>query len=300
MDNPKLYTGIGLFGRTLKELSIRGTSTDYFSLTALLIVVPALTHLTVKIHHIYRYMGSEYEEPINKANQQNSQTSNDNNNNYNLVFLSLDTEFNYDFEIQPVLQRCPQLKYLVISNYGVHMKILPTDFKHVLEICPSIRYIHWGEQIDERNSDNEWLTKSRRRDANNETNNDREKREVNHLRQVEVYTEDEEQHVSILTTSLQQPSLLEHLHLSAYLNIDLYKVWNSFTQRNINLLSRPSQLKLLELMGYYVPNRIENRVFLEDFFKYFQHIERLKIMFIVIPIHPLVGERELRVQWLKL
>ena len=120
------------------------------------------------------------------------------------------------------------------------------------------------------------------------------KRKVNSLRQVQFCSFNEEQHISALTTILQHPSLLEHLHLSGKFQVDLYKLLNRFTRHNSNSLSQPSQLKSLELVDFCIPNEPENNIFFESFFNYFQHIERLKMDFYAAPAHNLEAERDYR------
>ena len=205
-------------------------------------LLPALTHFTIKRTSLSKKIGTEYE-----GIQQNTHSNNDESNinqMYNLVFLSLDNGIYCDFPITQIIKRCPRLKYLLATNSSIYeyKASSPIDFALILKLCPSSRYIHWGgEDAIYNETEKEWLTLSRRsRDTDNEGNNDYGKREANCLRQVGFCSYDEQRHISALTTILQQPSLLEHLHLSGSFQLDLCRLWDTFTQHNSNLLSRPS------------------------------------------------------------
>ena len=294
-----LFSGIALFRKTLKELYINGHCTQYFSLPLLLGVLPVLTHLTVKLKRDRGYKPSEYDKSISREIRQRIQSSYDDNNNnkiHNIVFLSLDSESNHNFHIKQVLTRCPRLKYLLVSNSTINDYTTSSaiDFSLIPELCPSIRYIHWGEGTKTRTVEKKWLTMSREKriDTDKRTNSDYEKGEANYLCQVEFNNNDEERHIATLTACLQQPSLLEHLRLSTSTHLDLYQIWKRFTQRNSDLLSRLSQLKSLELVGFRVPYQTENDMFFNELFSYVPHIERLKMDFFVIPVNSLVKERD--------
>ena len=293
-DRSTLFSGIGLFGRTLKELYIKGPSTQYYTLSLLLDLLPALTHLTIKLKKSNETR-SQYDEIINKKIRRDIQSNNDDKDeNYNLVFLCLNTEFRRDFHIKQIVKRCPRLKYLLVSKFNIYEypTALRIEFEHILELCPSIRYIHWGRDIISSEVQMEWLTWSRRGNTENENKSGYEKREASHLRQVELYCEDVAQHISTLTTCLQEPSLLEHLCLSTLCSVELCDLWNSFTQDNSNLLSWPSRLKSLELDSLCVPYQTENNIFSQDLFVYFQNIERLKMRFHAAPTDSSLEERK--------
>ena len=81
------------------------------------------------------------------------------------------------------------------------------DFACILDLCSSIRYIHYGYDTKTDMAQNEWFGLSKRRDTNNENNNDYEKTGACHLRQVEFHNYDTEQHIPILTRCLQRPFL---------------------------------------------------------------------------------------------
>ena len=159
------------------------------------------------------------------------------------------------------------------------MKSTSVEFTHILNLCPSIRYIHWGQRQVSGKTEREWRTLSRRRSTDTEDHsNDYEKREANGLRRVEFYNKHGQQHILALTTVLQEPSLLEHLRLAGKRG-DLYQLFESFKYYNINLLSHPSQLKALELVDFEVIHDTANSISSEGFFNFFQHIERLKMDF---------------------
>ena len=191
---------------------------------------------------------------------------------------------------------CPRLKYLLVSEHNIFESLIsvPISFARILESCPSVRYISWGYNTEARKTEKEWLALSRtrtRRDTNNENNNHYEKGEGNYLRQVEVYSEDRQQHILALKTSLQRPLLLEHLILSTSSHLDLYEIWDSFTQQNNYLLLQPLRLKSLELIGFSVPNQTENLIFFKDVFNYFQCTERLKLDCFLGAVRNLEGAR---------
>ena len=279
----------------MKELSIHGPCTQYFSLTTLLSLLPGLTHLTIKLTYLYGHIGSDYHKSVSDTIHRNIQSDNDDNDKiYNLVFLSLDSEFRRDFHIKEIVKRCPRLKYFMVSKYTTYeyLKESPIEFAHIFQLCPSIRCIYWGKETVLDTIKKEWLTLSIREDTDNEDNNDYEKEGVNHLRQVGFYSNNKEHLIAAVTACLKQSSSLEQLHLSGYFRIDLFQLWHRFKQWNSNLLSHPSKLKSLELDRFHVPNLTENYTFSQDLFIYFQNIERLKLKFFIRPADGSVDEKQ--------
>ena len=144
-DRATVFDGTGLFGKTLKELFIDGPCTQYFSLTTLLRLLPALTHLTIKLTYIYGHIASEYRRSIRGATHRYIQShNNDDKEIYNLVFLSLDSKFRRDFHIKEIVKRCPRLKYFMVSSYTIYeyLKESPIELAYILKLCPSIRCIY--------------------------------------------------------------------------------------------------------------------------------------------------------------
>ena len=296
LDCARLFTGVGLIGRTLKELYIDGRCALYYSLSLSLDPLPALTHLTIKLKFGPRYISAEYYKSVSKEMRQTMQTRNSNNNNYNLVFLCLDSEFRCCYDIKQVIRRCPRLEFLMVSDCTIYEypEASAIEFAQFLELCPSIRYINWGEDTIPSNIEKEWLTLARRRsrDADHEYSNHCGKREANHLRQVGFCSYYEQQHISALTRVLQQPSSLEHLHLSGSFQVDLYQLWKMFTHYNSNLLSRPPPLKSLELVDICISREKRNGKSFHGLFRHFQHIERLEMCFFVTAMDSLKKERD--------
>ena len=146
LERATVFNGIELFRKSLKELFIGGTCTNYFSLAVLLDLVPALTHLTVRLYS-YHDMTINDTNAIMRGRRPNIESNIDDNNvNYNLVFLCLYSPLRNDLDIEQIARRCPQLKYLLVSEphtYG-YLSKSPIEFTNILELCPSIRYIHWG------------------------------------------------------------------------------------------------------------------------------------------------------------
>ena len=180
----------------MKELFIGGTCTNYFSLAILLGLVPALTHLTFRLYPS-RNMTINDTNTITRDTRPHFESNiEDNDVNYNLVFLCLDSRLRNDFRIKQIGRRCPQLTYLLVSDR--HTYEYPSDspigFTNILELCPSIRYIHWGENNVPIKIENRWRklsSRPKKNDANNENNNNYGEREANHLRQVEFCSRDE-------------------------------------------------------------------------------------------------------------
>ena len=285
LDRATVFAGIGSFGKTLKELFIDGPCTHYFSLTSLLGLLPALTHLMIKRTYLDDDNPFPDDESINGQNQQNIQSDNDDDNSndemYNLVFLYLDSSFRPKFHIKQIVKRCHRLKYLLASTLVLmeNEGSASIDFASVLELCPSIQYVRWGGHIVEKRTQKEWLTLSRRekRHTDNENTSDSKKVGANDLRRVGLCSNIEGQHISTLKACFQQPSSLKHLRLFGLFKISLYRLWNSFTYRNRNLLSQFPKIKSLELERFCIPHHIENDIFFENLFSPFQHIILLKM-----------------------
>ena len=250
----------------------------------LLNVLPALTHLAIELKNQASYPAPAWNKRVNDEILRDIQSNNDDNSDsYNLVFLSLASGFRYGYHTEQIIKRCPRLKYLLASRFAIfdHQKRTTIDFARILELCPSLRYIHWGEDYITSNIEKEWLTLSRekKRIADSENGSDHQEGESCHLRRVEFRDNDEQRYISALKACLQDPSLLEHLRLCGFFDIDLHQVWNSFAKRNSNLLSQPPQLKTLELFHFNIAHRTGNDISFEGFFNYFQHVERLELSF---------------------
>ena len=299
LDRAIVFNGIGSFGNTLKELLIDGPCTYYFSLTTLLGLLPALTHLMIKLTYLGSIMDFEANESMNEESRRNIRSDNDDNSNndemYNLVFLSLHSEDRRNTHIKQIVKRCPRLKYLLVSSTVLieNAELSYVDFASIHKLCPSIHYVHWGEGTVTENIEKEWLTLSRRERGytDNENTSNYRNREATYLRRVRFCSEDEEQHLSILKSCLQQPSLLEHLRLSSWCDVCLHHLWNSFTRRICNLLSQFLQLKSLELVNFCIPHQTENNIFFENLFSHFQHIGRLRMKLLVTPLDNVDDER---------
>ena len=156
LDYATVFDGIGLFGKTLKELFIDGPCTYYFSLNTLLHFLPALTHLTIKLTYMSSIIPFEQGESFDEGIQRDIQSDNDDNNNnddddeiYNFVFLSLDSEYWRNTPIKRIIKRSPRLKYLLASRTALKEReeLSRVDLASILELCPSIHYVHWGEYI---------------------------------------------------------------------------------------------------------------------------------------------------------
>ena len=267
----------------MKELYIKGPSIYHCPLSLLLDLLPALTHLTFKLKGD---PDAEYPRDVIYMNEVMIQTHHPNKNYYNLVFLCLDSEILCHCQVLELVKCCPRLTYLmgsfnVVYEYG-SIDVLPVA--DILKQCPSIRYINWGEEPLPSKMEKKWLTLSRRaerKDNDKGNNNNYGEREASHLRQVGFCSTEPLDHVSTLKASFQNPSMLEHLHLSGITHSDLCYVWNTFTQQNGNLLSQPPQLKTLELVDFCVIFPPGNDLFFEGLFEYFQHVEQLKLHLVV-------------------
>ena len=291
MHRATLFDGIGLFGQTLKELFIYGPYAQYFSLTTFLDLLPALTHLTIKLVYPFDEMRLEFDQSFNETTERNNQSGNVSNNNmYNLVFLSLDSYIPWNFRIKHIVKRCPRLTYLLDITTVLYRDPSKRyiEFEEIRQLCPSIRYILWGDECFHirRELEKQWLTLSRKKCkfTDIENTNGYEEREAKHLRQVSFCSDDEEQLISVLKVCLQQSSLSEHLRLSGSMCVDLYQLWNTFKQQNSNLLSQQSQLKSLEFDYLYIPHKLKNTMFFENLFNHFRHIERLNMGLHVIRV----------------
>ena len=295
LDRTIVFNGIGLFRRPLKELFIDGPCTYYFSLTTLLGLLPALTHLQIKLTYLCSIMPFEDDQSINEEIRSDNDDNSSNDEMYNLVFLSLFSETYINTGIKQIVKRCPRLKYLLASNTVIKEQdeLPPVDLATILELCPSIRYVHWGEYTVTKKIEKEWLTLSRRKReyTDNENTSDYEKGAANHLRRVEFCSHIEEGHISALGVCLQQPSLLERLRLFGCNMVNLYRLWNSFIHLNGNLSLQFPELKSLELIRFGVPHQTENNMFFENFFSHFQHIERLKMELNVVHVDNVEQER---------
>ena len=291
-DRSTLAFSAGLF-KTLKELFLIGRCAYHCSLEMLLNALPALTHVTYKLEGYHDFRPSEDYDSINSEIHRNIQSSNDDDNhNYNLVFLCLHSTFRSGHQIEKIIKRCPRLEYLLAPMYiisGFHEQS-PLDFPRILQICPSIRYIHRGTITVSSKLETKWLTLSRRQNTDNKDNSsDYEKMEGDHLRQVDFSDDNENQHISTLKACLRQP-LLEHLGLSGMFGVDLHQLCKSLAQDNGNLLLQPSPLRSLKLVEFCIPGQTENDMSFQDLFSHFQHIERLKMLFFVNPIRTLEAQ----------
>ena len=75
--------------------------------------------------------------------------------------------------------------------------------------------------------------------------------------------------------------------------INLCYVWNTFKQQNSDfLLSKPLQLKSLELINFRVIYQPRNNQFFEDLLNYFQHIQQLKLHFVKAPTIDYLGDEQ--------
>ena len=173
LDCAEFFSGVGLFERTLKELYVDGLCNENLSFSLLLDSLPALTHLTITLKH-----GREYASNI-EVLRQNVQPNN-NDNNYNLIFLSLNSDIRCCYDVEEIIKRCPRLEYLMVLDRTIYKPHEATamEFTYFLEQCPSISYIHWGEDIISSKTEKEWLTLSqRKRNIDTEDNsNDYEKK----------------------------------------------------------------------------------------------------------------------------
>ncbi|KAI9264321.1 hypothetical protein BDA99DRAFT_509007 [Phascolomyces articulosus] len=135
-DMDKWPATLGLFANTLTELVIDYQQYD-ISLTMLLDTLPALTHLTVEL------VNTTSTSLIVESSSNNSTV---NSHSSNIVYLCLDSLFKFNVRIHPVLRRCPQLKFLLISNFNKksdhqqHTLSLP-EIQTTLDTCPHLQYI---------------------------------------------------------------------------------------------------------------------------------------------------------------
>ncbi|KAI9270575.1 hypothetical protein BDA99DRAFT_502151 [Phascolomyces articulosus] len=155
LKNHEAFSSImGIFSRTLTQLFIDFHPCSV-SLTMLLDILPGLTHLSIKLSRHCQFDDFETQY-TDKAHDKKSSKS-------NIVFLCLDSAFDFNTRIEPVLQRCPLLKYFLVSNFYSKRFVtsIPTcQLQTVLTLCPSTRYILWNTLIDQKKIEKEWISLS--------------------------------------------------------------------------------------------------------------------------------------------
>ncbi|KAI7853238.1 hypothetical protein BDC45DRAFT_558174 [Circinella umbellata] len=166
------YASLELFANTLTELTI-DCQQYHISLTTLLDTLPLLTHLTVKY-------GASYIEPIYTVSDNNNNNNNSNSNRKSkIVFLCLDNTSHFSTLIHPILLRCPELKFLLLSNFRNEFKYFPMYMDQIqttIQSCPSIQYISM-RKIDMRfwthvkNLEKRWICMSRKMIIDKNKNN---------------------------------------------------------------------------------------------------------------------------------
>ena len=160
---------IGMFSNTLTELLMDCHPCDV-SIPMLLDILPSLTHLTVKFDNIDNNTLSNTEIRSRYHQNNNSKRKEKQiavSRHTNLIFLCLDNALNFDTRILPILQRCPNLKFLLIALDMDRTNVFDIPAKYIrnaFELCPLIRYIAWNGD-PEKDRVEEWLELSRKYDG---------------------------------------------------------------------------------------------------------------------------------------
>ncbi|KAI9485127.1 hypothetical protein BDB00DRAFT_942663 [Zychaea mexicana] len=194
-DSIRLPVVITLFAPTLTQLSITSHPCDV-SLTMLLDTLPALTHLSVTFNNSGYQNLSNTEVGQRKRRRSSfgvlssaaTLDNNNNNSNTHLVYLHLDNALNFDTRIQPILHRCPELQYLLITSDVSRFTLSnpPSNNIHVVfNLCPRVHHIIFNVHVDpEEKLAEKWLLQSQKNPNNsnatvdNGTDNDRKKKKI--------------------------------------------------------------------------------------------------------------------------
>ena len=155
-DYIKLPVTISEFSNTLTELFIHSHTTD-ISLAFLLDYLPVLTHLSVTFD--YKAYNSLHRTEINDDNTSLR------NSMKNLIYLRLDNILDFDRRICPVLKRCPNLRFLMITSDMGQDEIhdLPTQCLYTaLQTCPQINYMLMNVEPLQGSQMKQWLQLSKK------------------------------------------------------------------------------------------------------------------------------------------